>query len=117
MDNSILIVRNEKEHTTYQREKASKYKKVKLKIEEAITIYIRCLLSASTERIKKGSGERKREKRNKSYRCCILTSDPAKHAVSKTAEVHIPLAWANLTDNMGQGKIPWHSHRLMQSDL
>ena len=35
--------------------------------------------------------------------CCILTSDPAKHAIPKTAEVHIPLTWASLADNMGQG--------------
>ena len=36
-------------------------------------------------------------------KCCMLTSDPAKHAIPKTAEVHIPLAWAGLADNMGQG--------------
>ena len=35
--------------------------------------------------------------------CCILTSDPTKHAIPKTAEVHIPLAWTSLADNMGQG--------------
>ena len=35
--------------------------------------------------------------------CYILTSDPAKHAIPKTAEVHIALAWASLADNMGQG--------------
>ena len=45
--------------------------------------------------------------------CCILTFDPAKHAIPKTAEVHIPLPWASLADNMGQGKIPRYSHRLM----
>ena len=45
--------------------------------------------------------------------CCILTINPAKHAISKTAEVHIPLAWASLADKMGQGKIPRYSHRLM----
>ena len=45
--------------------------------------------------------------------CCILTFDPVKHAIPKTAEVHIPLAWASLTDKMGQGKMPWYSHRLM----
>ena len=28
---------------------------------------------------------------------------PAKHAIPKTAEVHIPLARASLADNMGQG--------------
>ena len=28
---------------------------------------------------------------------------PNKHAIPKTAEVHILLAWASLTDNMGQG--------------
>ena len=37
------------------------------------------------------------------YRCSILTSDPAKHAIPKTVEVHIPLAWASLADSMGQG--------------
>ena len=45
--------------------------------------------------------------------CCILTFDPAKHAIPKMAEVHIPLAWASLADNMGQGKISRYSHRLM----
>ena len=45
--------------------------------------------------------------------CCILTFDSAKHAIPKTVEVHIPLAWANLADKMGQGKIPRYSHRLM----
>ena len=35
--------------------------------------------------------------------CSILTSDPAKHAIPKTPEVDIPLAWASLADNMGQG--------------
>ena len=45
--------------------------------------------------------------------CCILTFDPAKHAIPKMAEVHIPLAWASLADKMGQGKIPRYSHRLM----
>ena len=35
--------------------------------------------------------------------CCILTADPAKHATPKTAEEHIPLAWASLADNMWQG--------------
>ena len=33
----------------------------------------------------------------------MLTSDPAKHAIPKTVEVHIPLAWVSLADNMGQG--------------
>ena len=47
------------------------------------------------------------------YNCSILTFDPAKHAIPKTAEVHIPLAWANLADNMGHGKIPRYTHRLM----
>ena len=42
-----------------------------------------------------------------------MTFDPAKHAIPKTAEVHIPLAWASLADKMGQGKIPRYSHRLM----
>ena len=42
-----------------------------------------------------------------------MTFDPAKHAILKTAEVHIPLAWASLADNMGQGKILRYSHRLM----
>ena len=45
--------------------------------------------------------------------CCILTFDPVKHAIPKTAEMHIPLAWASLADNMGQGKIPRYSYRLM----
>ena len=45
--------------------------------------------------------------------CCILTFDPAKHAIPKTRKLHIPLAQAGLSDNMGQGKIPWYSHRLM----
>ena len=36
---------------------------------------------------------------------CILTFDPAKHAIPKTAEVHIPLAWASLADKMGQGTV------------
>ena len=27
--------------------------------------------------------------------------------------MHIPLAWASLADKMGQGKIPWYTHRLM----
>ena len=45
--------------------------------------------------------------------CCILTFNPAKHAIPKTAGVHIPLAWVSLADNMGQGKIPQYSHRLM----
>ena len=35
--------------------------------------------------------------------CCILTSNPAKHAIPKTAEVHIPVAWASLADGVGQG--------------
>ena len=43
----------------------------------------------------------------------MLTVDPAKHAIPKTVDVHIPLAWASLGDNMGQGKIPQYSHRLM----
>ena len=47
------------------------------------------------------------------YKCCILTFDPAKHAIPKTAEVHIPLACASLADKMEQSKIPWYSHRLM----
>ena len=38
--------------------------------------------------------------------CSILTSDPAKHAIPKTAEVHILLVWASLSDNMGQGYNP-----------
>ena len=41
--------------------------------------------------------------------CCILTSDPAKHAIPKTAEEHIPLAWASLADNKGPGKIQRYS--------
>ena len=45
--------------------------------------------------------------------CCISTFNPAKHAIPKTAEVYIPLAWASLADNMGQGKIPRYSRRLM----
>ena len=45
--------------------------------------------------------------------CCILTFDPAKHAIPKTAEVHFPLAWASLADKMGQVKILPYSHRLM----
>ena len=45
--------------------------------------------------------------------CRILTFDPTKHAIPKTVEVHIPLVWASLADNMGQGKIPWYSRRLM----
>ena len=45
--------------------------------------------------------------------CSILTVDPTKHTIPKTAEVHIPLAWASLADNMGQGKISRYSHRLM----
>ena len=51
--------------------------------------------------------------KKKTSDCCILTFDPAKHAIPKTVEVHIPLAWACLADNMGQGKIPRYSHRLM----
>ena len=35
--------------------------------------------------------------------CCILTSDPAKHAIPKMAEVHILLVWVCLVDGMGQG--------------
>ena len=38
-----------------------------------------------------------------SFFCFILTSDQAKHAIPKSAEVHIPLAWASLADNMGLG--------------
>ena len=45
--------------------------------------------------------------------CNILTFNPAKHAIPKTEEVHIPLVWASLADNMGQGKILQYSHRLM----
>ena len=47
------------------------------------------------------------------YICCILTFDLTKHAIPKTAEVHIPFAWASLADKMGQGKILRYSHRLM----
>ena len=40
----------------------------------------------------------------KSLTCCsILNFDPAKHAIPKMRKLHIPLAWASLTDNMGQG--------------
>ena len=35
--------------------------------------------------------------------CSILTFDPTKHAIPKMAEVHTPLAWASLADNIGQG--------------
>ena len=35
--------------------------------------------------------------------CSILTVDPAKHAIPKTVEVHILLAWASLADNMRKG--------------
>ena len=45
--------------------------------------------------------------------CCILTYDPAKHAIPKTAEVHIPLArraWLTIWDRV---KIPRYSHKLM----
>ena len=45
--------------------------------------------------------------------CCILTFGPAKHAIPKTVEEHIPLVWASLADDMGQGKIQRYSHRLM----
>ena len=38
--------------------------------------------------------------------CCILTFDPSKHAIPKTVEVHIPLAWVSWADDMGQGKNP-----------
>ena len=44
---------------------------------------------------------------------CVLTFDPAKHAIPKTQKFYIPLAWASLADNMEQGKIPRYSHRLM----
>ena len=37
-----------------------------------------------------------------SYLCCILTFDPAKHAIPKTAEVHIPLAWVSYADGVEQ---------------
>ena len=43
----------------------------------------------------------------------MLYIDSAKHAIPKAVEVHIPLARASLADNMGQGKIPRYSHRLM----
>ena len=43
----------------------------------------------------------------------ILTFDPARHAIPKTAKVHIPSAWASLADKMGQSKIPRYSHKLM----
>ena len=36
----------------------------------------------------------------------MLTSDPAKHAIPKTAEVHIPLALASLAGGVGQGWSP-----------
>ena len=49
------------------------------------------------------------DERQKSY-CCILTSDPAKHAIPKTAEVHIPLGWMRLGWQYGTGL---KSHRLM----
>ena len=52
--------------------------------------------------------------------CCILTFDPAKHAIPKRAEVtHSDgqlweeIAKAGLANNMEQGKIPQYSHRLM----
>ena len=38
---------------------------------------------------------------------------PRQTCHSKTVEVHIPLLWASLADNMEQGKIPRYSHRLM----
>ena len=47
------------------------------------------------------------------FECCILTFDPAKHAIPKMAEVHIPLVWASLADKMGQVTIPWYTHRLI----
>ena len=46
-------------------------------------------------------------------KCCILTFDPAKHDIPKTAKVHIPLAWSSLADKMGLGKILRYSNRLM----
>ena len=54
--------------------------------------------------------------------CCILTFDPAKHAIPKWCtgrKWHIPMAVmrrnrvGGLGWNMGQGKIPWYTHRLM----
>ena len=36
-------------------------------------------------------------------KCSILTFDPARHAIPNTRKLHIPLAWASLVDNMGQG--------------
>ena len=41
-------------------------------------------------------------------KCCILTSDPTKHAIPKTAEVYIPLAWASLADNITRSLTPSH---------
>ena len=45
--------------------------------------------------------------------CCILTFDPAKHAIPKTVEVHVPLAWVSWADSMGQG---WSSAVQPQTD-
>ena len=46
-------------------------------------------------------------------KCCILTSNPAKHAIPKTVEVEYSvsqlweeIALMSLADNMGQGKNP-----------
>ena len=41
----------------------------------------------------------------KSYvsNCCILTSNTAKHAIPKTAEVAYSIGVGDLADNMGQG--------------
>ena len=59
------------------------------------------------------ASEKVKKKTDFSLKCCILSFDTAKHAIPKTAEEHIPLAWASLADKIGQGKIPWYSHRLM----
>ena len=43
-----------------------------------------------------GGNTRQNSSNTATYHCCILTSAPAKHAIPKAAEVHIPLAWASL---------------------
>ena len=53
------------------------------------------------------------------HQCCILTFDPAKHAIPKWCtrrKWHIPMAVMrrNRVGRLGwQGKIPWYTHRLM----
>ena len=70
-----------------------------------VSFFVRDNSSSERESLNKFSRRR--------YSCCILTSDPAKHAIPKTAEVAYSVGVGELGWQYGTGLIPRYSHKLM----